>query len=276
MTYIRSPLSWKGSKFRFLDSLLPHLDVPSFRHIEPFLGSGTVPLNISNSKEFILSDLNPDIINFFSCVQENPEKVALYTNSLFTLSNQSKESFLGIRKDFNDAYARQNFVSLDFTRAAMFLYLDLSCFGGTVRYNHLGEINQSFSNKQKHNQPPKTKIYLASEKLRHATIRQSDWKVAVREAKEGDVLYLDPPYMNAGHNYTDSSFSLNDQLALRDEAISAWKRGSIVVVSNSSDAVHLYEGIASEIVQVHTVQTFGNFEKAKRPPREEIIAIWRH
>lgn len=145
-----------------------------------------------------------------------------------------------------------------------------------MRYNALGEINQSFLGKRGDRQPPEKEIYLASEKLRHATFRQSNWRAVVRETKEGDVLYLDPPYMNAGHMYVGSSFSLDDQIALRDEALSVWSRGGVVVVSNSPDALYLYEGSATEIVRIHTTQTFGNFEKAKRPPREEIIAIWRH
>ena len=71
----KSFLKWAGSKYRMLDDLIPLIN--SFRKtnlkdqmfIEPFLGSGSVFLNVTEYNNFILNDLNVDLYMIFNQIK---------------------------------------------------------------------------------------------------------------------------------------------------------------------------------------------------------------
>lgn len=57
-------LKWAGGKFTQLSDLFQH--IPSgLRLIEPFVGGGSVFLNSDRHANFLLADVNPDLINLY-------------------------------------------------------------------------------------------------------------------------------------------------------------------------------------------------------------------
>jgi DNA adenine methylase len=81
------------------------------------------------------------------------------------------------------------------------------------------------------------------------TLRVADFASASARAREGDLLYFDPPYTVAhAHNgflkYNEKIFSWNDQIRLASHAKELAKRGCQVYVSNAdhSSVKSLYAG----------------------------------
>lgn len=113
----RSPLKWAGGKRRIVHriaKLLPKNNTT--RLIEPFVGGGSVFLNLSFDK-YTLVDSNPDLISLFSAIKQTPEKLIKQANALFTPLNNQAENYYQIREEFNHT-------SDSLKRSAMFIYLN--------------------------------------------------------------------------------------------------------------------------------------------------------
>ncbi|MBD5750678.1 DNA adenine methylase, partial [Citrobacter freundii] len=67
-------LKWAGGKFTQLSDLFQH--IPSgLRLIEPFVGGGSVFLNSDRHANFLLADVNPDLINLYQMLTVVPDTV---------------------------------------------------------------------------------------------------------------------------------------------------------------------------------------------------------
>lgn len=122
-------LKWAGGKrwlftFDFLGSLPSHE-----RYIEPFLGGGAGFFALK-PKNALLADLNPDLINAYSVVRDNPRelRIALEEHQ----SRHSDDHYYAVRASKpDDALGR----------GARFLYLNRACWNGLYRVNQLGNFN---------------------------------------------------------------------------------------------------------------------------------------
>ena len=70
-------LRWAGGKTRLLPKILPHLPEKIGNYHEPFLGSGAIFFAIQSriSGASYLSDLNDELINIWSIVKDDPERL---------------------------------------------------------------------------------------------------------------------------------------------------------------------------------------------------------
>jgi len=181
------------------------------RWIEPFLGSGVVMFNIEPQRA-LSSETNIHIINFFNKIKSKeitPGKVREYLE--FEGSNlleKGESYYYEVRDRFN-----KNADPLDF------LFLNRACFNGMMRFNSKGGFNVPFCRKpQRFTKSYITKItnqvkwlsYLFQGKDWEFVVE--DWKKVVKESKESDFLYLDPPYFGRHTNYYDmwTEFDLVD------------------------------------------------------------------
>lgn len=230
-------LKWPGGK-RYLIKYLKEL-IPSNhgRYIEAFAGGAALFFALL-PKSALLADTNVGLINCYVQIRDRPEDVV---NELAMMPN-TREDYYRIRKLSPVEPA---------TQAARFIYLVTLSFNGIYRENRLGEFNVPYGYKT-HLQPcdPK-KLHAASLALAHADIQHRDFEDAVKRAKSGDVIYLDPPYTLAhGNNgfvkYNAKIFSWRDQERLANVARKLDKRGCRVIITNAahSSIAALYEGFA--------------------------------
>jgi DNA adenine methylase len=86
--------------------------------------------------------------------------------------------------------------------------------------------------------------------LQNATIRCSDFEPVVAEARDGDFVFVDPPYtvkhnVNGFLKYNENIFAWNDQIRLRNSLADAILRGAAIVITNADHECvrELYAGI---------------------------------
>jgi DNA adenine methylase len=77
-----------------------------------------------------------------------------------------------------------------------------------------------------------------SERLHKTSIVSTSYKNAVKEAKMGDFIYLDPPYYplnptSSFTSYSEDDFTEKDQIELKELFDNLTKRGCKVMLSNS-------------------------------------------
>lgn len=184
MSLVQAPLKWAGSKRNCFEAIKPYLPEGN-RLIEPFVGSGTVFLN-TDYKEYLLCDINPDLINLFRFIKEQPDHVVTEGKRIFTPRNNNPQQYYQLRKQFNETKDIER-------KAILFLYLNRHGFNGLCRYSLKGNYNVAFGSYKKPYFPEK-EIYLFSEKAKNATFITSSFEDTLTNLKDGDVIYADPPY----------------------------------------------------------------------------------
>jgi len=85
----------------------------------------------------------------------------------------------------------------------------------------------------------KNRIFKASELLKNIELYCKDYKYVLSKAKEGDVVYFDPPYYqdNMNNKFTDYSkngFTFIDHVKLKNLCLKLNDRGVFFILSNSN------------------------------------------
>ena len=233
-------LRWAGGKSWLVQRLRSLLPPNIGTYYEPFLGGGSFFFNLL-PENAVLSDLNERLVETYEVLRDHPDEL---TSILGNWSN-SETTFYFIRnRDFpNKVY-----------RAAQFIYLNRTCWNGLYRVSRAGNFNVPFGYHGRQVFDP-GHLHEISGALQNSRLISGDFARSVSEAREGDVIYFDPPYTtrhskNGFLQYNKNLFSWEDQERLGKVAVVLAERGCHVVVTNASyrPILTLYPGFRHEIV----------------------------
>ena len=264
----KSFLKWAGGKYRLLDKILPTLPAGT-RLVEPFVGSGVVFLN-TDYPHYLLNDVNSDLIALYKILIKQPKTFIEYARSFFTPKNNTATCYYQLRKQFNS--------STDLLeRAALFIYLNRHGYNGLCRYNLKGEFNVPFGQYKKPHFP-EAQLLLFATRAKHAKFTQQPFEKTMLQARVGDVVYCDPPYvpLSTSANFTQYSmrkFTLQDQTYLAELALSLAEKDIPVIISNHNTA------FTRQIYQTAKFKKFTatrliSCHGASRQPAKELLAIF--
>ncbi len=267
----RSPvppfLKWPGGKRWLTQTLIDyvrHFDIKTY--YEPFLGGGALFFALLPSRA-VLSDINPDLINTYRQVKNNPRDLVERIRALPV----NKRTYDRLRKQVGGRV-------LD--RAVRFLYLNRTAFAGMYRLNRQGEFNVPFGGGERTPAPlwEAGLIADAAKALRYCELRTSDFEDPLAEARSGDLVYCDPTYTVAHNNngfirYNEKNFSWADQKRLAGCCQDAAHRGAMVIVSN---ALHpeVFELFAPPVYSVVTRSSRLCPQPEHRMPAEEYLFVF--
>lgn len=266
----RAFLKWAGGKYGLVDDIQKHL--PEARKlVEPFVGAGSVFLN-TDYDHYLLADINPDLINLYNLLKEQPQTYINEAKRWFVAENNRKEAYLHIRSEFNKSDEVMY-------RSLAFLYMNRFGFNGLCRYNKKGGFNVPFGSYKK---PyfPEAELEFFAEKSKKATFVCEGYHETFKRARKGSVVYCDPPYAPLSNtanftSYAGNGFSLDDQAALADVAErAAVERGIPVLISNHDTTLtrRLYHGAELNVVKVkRTISRNG----AGRNKVDELLALFK-
>lgn len=233
-------VKWLGGKTKLLPQLAEIRPESFDRYYEPFIGGGALFLSIAPTNA-VINDLNPHLVNLYTQVRDNLDEFLLKVGELIDvyleLQDEAREAFYYlIRDEFNQR------TDDDVWGAAMFLFLNKTCYNGVYRENAKGEFNVPFGRRKTISLNDLESIRLASQTLQGAEILNGDYADALKTAKKGDFVYLDPPYvpLNATSNFTQyigSNFGSKDHIELKNVFDELHERGCKVMMSNSDTVV---------------------------------------
>ncbi|MBC7174608.1 MAG: DNA adenine methylase [Polyangiaceae bacterium] len=242
-------LKWVGGKGRILSQLLPLLPPGAhlMRHVEPFIGGGAL-FFARGPERALICDVNPSLIGTYEAIRDRVDEVI---EALDELSHcHSENAYYDVRTRYNAARP-----TAPAERAAMFVYLNKTCFNGLHRVNRKGEFNVPAGRYKNPRILDEEGLRAASDALSRAEIRCAGFEALVELAKPGDFVYFDPPYVplsatSSFTGYAQDGFSHADQVRLRDVYRALDRRGCKLMLSNSdAPAVHeLYEGFRIDLV----------------------------
>lgn len=195
MKSIIPPIKSQGIKTKLVPWIRDILPKAEGAWVEPFLGTGVVAFSLGFRKA-ILNDTNPHIIQLYQEIRDGkitPQIVKNYLEkegeTLLHAGDYGYDHFRFIRDRFNESPN-----SLDF------IFLSRAGFNGMMRFNKKGHWNIPFCKKpNRFAQAYITKIVNQTAKVSH--IIKPEWEFHNKQfseiiplAKEGDIIYCDPPY----------------------------------------------------------------------------------
>lgn len=227
-------VKWAGGKRQILDKLKEYVPTEYNTYYEPFVGGGALLFELA-PKHAVINDLNQELMNTYKvlCDEEKFKKMCRVLNNYE--ANHSEEFYYEIRnKDRNkNAYNKLS----DYTRAARTIYLNKACFNGLYRVNSKGEFNVPYGKKTKVNTYDGNNLITVSNYLTMNDIKilNVDYKEALKTAKKGDFVYIDPPYdsdTTIFTNYTETGFNKDSQRELASSFKELSDKGVFVMLSN--------------------------------------------
>jgi DNA adenine methylase len=234
-------LKWVGGKTQILDEVLSHFPTEIATYHEPFLGGGSVLLGflsqvragkITLQDAVHASDANPLLISLYKHLQEDPEGLIASLKQLVESyvragQHQPQMIYRGPKTAEEGATSQESFYYWTRARfntgaegveaAAMFLFLNKTCFRGLYREGPNG-FNVPFGHYANPSIYDTNELLAISELIQGVTFTCCDFSESLAIVNEGDFVYLDPPYApetaTSFVGYTDHGFSLEMHNAL--------------------------------------------------------------
>ncbi|WPL38593.1 DNA adenine methylase [Malacoplasma iowae] len=231
-------LKWVGGKKKycvFIHEFMLKNNIRFKNFFEPFFGSGALTFFLMenyNDCKFVINDINMQLINFYKNVRNNKEGLISEIKNINS-TNLNKVLYYELRKKYNSNIDKNTTES-----AALFYFINKTCFNGIYRVNSRGSFNtpcgsyiDKFTIKEK-------KFEEFSNKLKKCRILNKNWDKAIKDSKEGDLIYLDPPYFIDSSSrfigYTDPKFDVDSYKKMIDIIHKKTNEGVSVLLSNSN------------------------------------------
>jgi DNA adenine methylase len=238
-------LKWIGGKTQIIDSIVKRIPKEMNNYHELFLGGGSVllaVLSLQKEDKIIIKDkiyaydINYDLINLYKHIQNYQKELYSYIKVLIdeydsldktegpinrkpkTIeeAKTSKESYYyWIRNRYNQIC--KNTIEC----SAIFMFLNKTCFRGMFRegpngfnvpYGHYKKTPTIISKEDLDN---------ISDLIKNVEFQHLGFQDSIKKVKEGDFIYIDPPYVpedsNSFTEYVKEGFDLNTHKLLFSE-----------------------------------------------------------
>jgi DNA adenine methylase len=229
---LRPPLKWAGGKRWLLPHLRPLWEPYRARRlVEPMCGGLAVTIGLK-PQNALLNDISAHACNFYNWL-----KIGL----TITLPMRYEAAlYYKYRTRFNQLIADGGAGSAE--AAALFYYLNRTCYNGLCRFNSRGEFNVPFGRYTKINYKTDFSAYRAN---------FSGWIFTAVDfdrvdLKANDFVYADPPYDVEFTHYAKEDFGWADQERLARSLAS--HPGPVVLSNQATDRiVDLYGGLGFKV-----------------------------
>lgn len=231
-------LKWVGGKRSIIAELLKRMPDEYDEYYEPFMGGGALYFALQ-PKNAHLSDVNFHLVLTFKAVRDDVEGVIRQLKIHARLHN----------KEYYGKARTKLFKEKDGTKlAALFIYLNKTCFNGLYRVNSGGGFNVPMGDYKNPAILDEANLRSVSILLQSADIEQHGF--AQTEIHKDDFYYLDPPYHETYEGYSSAGFGDKEHTALAEFCHKINEKGGYFMLSNSDTPFvrELYKGYTIEVV----------------------------
>lgn len=244
-TTVKPFIKWAGGKSQLLNEIRAKYPETIDKYCEPFVGGGAVLFDVlanCHPKEVLINDINAELVNTYMQIKNNVDE-------LINLLSDMQESFwaksdgdrkvmyLAKRKRFNDLKVNGD-EHINLEKAALFIFLNKTCFNGLYRVNSKGFFNVPMG---AYKNPPicdAENLRLISKLLQNVQIKCGDYSECAEFIDENTFVYIDPPYRPltataSFTSYSENEFGDKQQIELGKFIDDITAAGAKVVASNS-------------------------------------------
>ncbi len=189
MIILKSPLRYPGGKSRAIPKILEQLPESFSELREPFVGGGSVFINIRQKFPAVkvwINDLNYDLYCFWKIAQANTGELA---DRITKIKNETKNG----RELFDEFRGTLNKDLLEFDRALRFFVLNRITFSGTVDSGGYSEL--AYHSRFTHSSI--SRLLSLEPLLQNVKITNLGYRDVILEPGNNVFVFLDPPYLVA-------------------------------------------------------------------------------
>jgi len=218
----RSPLFYVGDKYKLMDQLINLFPKEINNFYEPFVGGGTVFLNI-DAKKYYLNDISKNLINIHKFLIKSSSNTKNFFKDVertiykYNLSRSYKEDVVSneLKKKWKKTYYAQfnkkgyeklrECINKNKKNDPLILYILLIYgFNRMLRFNGGGKFNLPVGNVDfNKNVINALNNYFDFVKDKRIILSSKDFKIFFSEKRyfKNDFVYFDPPYLIAASEY---------------------------------------------------------------------------
>ena len=323
-------LKWPGGKFRLSRHVFDRIVEREITHgedwhvragqryHEPFTGAGGMYLGLkkrglfSSRKKSFLSDLSFHLSTTLQAIKE--ETWGEVSDQLKQIKDEYIEAlktefeprlrngrpledryYYRRRKRFNQLYDKlidgRGTINETHEFAALMIFLNKVGYNGIWRVNSGGHYNvpegESFSYNNVHEHEKLADFNAA---LKNTMIYHRDWKDSFKDVRQGDLVYLDPPYLplegskETFNQYSSVKFQRDDHILLARAASSlVSKKGCRIIVSNhyTEEVLRLYndatekDAVMCEVYKIPKVHSISRIGEGRVEVNEALFFLSR-
>jgi len=260
---VKPMFRWAGSKSKQVDRLAAYWSKSFSRYVEPFAGSACLFLHL-NPERALIADKNSELIEAYQVIVESPDEVY----RTMVRKKRAASTYYYWRSQDPECLSR-------FDRAVRFLYLNRNCFNGIYRTNRQGGFNVPFSANRVGRYLTKKEFMETVERLSKAEFRAWDFGTTMRYVREGDFVYLDPPYMvdsrRVFNEYGKNPFTKDDLIRLRNHLQRIDEKGASFLVSYADCKEARELAVGWKIRRMRVRRHVAGFSDARRSAYEVLI-----
>ena len=201
-------IKWSGSKRSQSEKIKTYLPEKFNKYYEPFIGGGSM-LYAINPTTAICGDICVPLIDLWNKIKNNPIELSeAYKLRWTRLQTEGYQAYYEIRDNFNNSRSPEDL-----------LFLSRTCVNGLIRFNAKGDFNNSLHHTRPGISPDRLEKIIMdwSKHIQGTNFLAGDYTITTETAKEGDLIYLDPPYFHTKGRYYgtidfDAFFSYLEQL----------------------------------------------------------------
>ena len=228
-------IKWAGGKYRLADKLIPVMpdkfNPSKNTYIEPMAGSGGFFFKYG-PKHAYLSDINQNLITTYNVIKNDVKNLIKSLKQHKELHN--KDYFYKNRDLFNELIQKgDDHLNI----ASLFIYLNRTCFNGLYRENSKGEFNVPIGSYKNPTICDEENLLSVNKILQSTDIACHGYEESINRVKEGDFVYIDPPYIPLDP-VSFTKYSKDDFGKAQHKELSAFcdlidKKGGYFMLSNS-------------------------------------------
>ena len=246
--YIAKPfIKWAGGKGQLLSEIRKKYPAELGRKInkyaEPFIGGGAVLFDVLNQcslDEVYISDINKELIHTYiiirDCADGLIKVLKKYESEYLSVDSGERKAIYYENRDKFNKLKLVGDRSLEL--AALFIFLNRTCFNGLYRVNAKGDFNVPQGSYKTPCICDENNLSVVSEKLSGINIVCGDYRLASDFIDDKTFAYFDPPYrpLTTTANFTayaQGGFDDSAQAELAEFINKMSEKGSYIVASNS-------------------------------------------
>lgn len=243
---IKPFIKWAGGKSQLIDIIeerYPMKKNTIDKYIEPFIGGGAILFDLLGKYDFeevYISDVNKELINTYKVIRDNVSELICMLedmqNEYIPLEKEErKEYFYAKREKYNvEDLSDCNKIE----KAALFIFLNRTCFNGLYRVNKKGKFNVPMGDYKNPKICDKENLTNVSLSLKNVEIKNADYTECIEKVDDKTFVYIDPPYRPLSTTASFTSYSENDfgdkeQTELAEFYRKLDSKGAFVILSNS-------------------------------------------
>ncbi len=238
----------KGNLLQKLEALLPANfdDLQNVTYIEPFVGGGAMLFHMLHHhkciKKAVINDINPDLIRCYQLIATDPQilidRLKIIEDNYYSVEFPTRnELFYAYRDQYNSEEIHPD------ERAALFIFLNHTCFNGLYRVNASGKFNVPYGRYKKPVICNEDLIMTDHQLLNSVELvirRPGDYKLVRQNLsrKNTNFVYFDPPYRplsdtSSFKSYFNNPFEDTEQEELKLFCDSLSNQNCLIMLSNS-------------------------------------------